>query len=86
LEESPIDVTEVPTDCGNNKNNKFNKILKKGGLFMKKFIAVTLAVCQIYTSVVDFVNNVVVILENVQSVLVRANGASVTSSGYGSFE
>ena len=37
---------------------------------MKKFIAVLVAICQIYTSVVDTVNNVEIIVENVQSVLV----------------
>lgn len=50
---------------------------------MKKFIAVLVATCQIYTSVIDIVNNMEIIVEEVQSVLVRAEGASVTSNSYG---
>lgn len=53
---------------------------------MKRIITVLMVINQIYTSVVNVVNNMKVIIESVQSVLVRVKGASVTSRGYGSFE
>lgn len=81
--ENPIEVPEALPVKNNNKdtnvtnNNSIisiNKIFEKGITIMKKINIIIMAVCQIYSSIIVINNNVEIIVDTIQSVLVRPEG------------
>lgn len=81
--ENPIEVSEALPVKNNNKdtnvtnNNSIisiNKIFEKGITIMKKINIIIMAVCQIYSSIIVINNNVEIIVDTIQSVLVRPEG------------
>ena len=58
----------------NNSEMSINKIFKKGMKVMKKIYLLIMATCQIYSSIIVMKDNVEIIIDTVQSVLVRPEG------------
>ena len=81
--ENPIGVPEALPFKDNNKGTKvtnensiisINKIFEKGITIMKKIHIIIMAVCQIYSSTIVINNNIEIIVDTIQSVLVRPEG------------